>query len=53
MITKYENLTGEKMVKIEHEDSSVTCYTEQQYADYLTSQAEQSTPIVTDEAKTK
>jgi len=46
MITEYENLSGEKMVKIEHENGSVTCYTEQQYADYLASQAEQSTPMV-------
>jgi hypothetical protein len=45
MITEYENLYGDKMVKVEHEDGSCTCYTEQQYADYL-AQAEQSTPIV-------
>jgi hypothetical protein len=43
MVTEYENLNGEKMFKIEHEDGSCTCYTEQQYADYL-AQAEQSTP---------
>lgn len=51
-MTEYENLSGEKMVKIEHEDGSVTCYTEQQYADYLASQAEQSTPnLAGDEAQ--
>jgi hypothetical protein len=53
MITEYENLDGNKMIKVEHEDGSCTCYTEQQYADYVASQAEQSTPIVTDEAETK
>ena len=43
MKTEYENLAGETMIKIEHEDGSVTCYTEQQYADY---QAALSTPNV-------
>jgi len=48
MITEYENLNGDKMIKIDHENGSCTCYTEQQYADYLASQAEQSTPIPTE-----
>jgi len=52
-IENYENLAGEAMVKVLYENGSVTCYTEQQYADYLASQAEQSTPIVMNEAKTK
>ena len=52
MITEYENLNGDKMIKVDHEDGSCTCYTEQQYADYLESQAKQSTSTVTDEAAT-
>jgi hypothetical protein len=44
MMTEYENLMGEKMVKILNQDGSCTCYTEQQYADYL-AQAEQSTRL--------
>ena len=47
MKTEYENIIGETMVKIEQADGSCTCYTEQQYADYLASQAEHFTPIVT------
>jgi hypothetical protein len=35
MIDTYENLNGETMYKLTHEDGSVTCFTEQQYQDYL------------------
>lgn len=51
-IENYENLTGEKMVKEVHQDGSVTCYTEQQYADHL-AQVEHLTEIIPSEAKTK
>lgn len=45
-IENYENIAGEPMVKVIHEDGSVTCYTEQQYADYL-AQVEHLTEIPT------
>jgi hypothetical protein len=37
MITKYESLTDAKMIKVELEDGSCTCYTEEQYAEHLAS----------------
>ena len=45
-IEKYENIAGDAMVKVFQADGSCTCYTEQQYADYLAAQAALSTPIV-------
>jgi hypothetical protein len=45
-IENYENLAGETMVKVLNEDGSVTCYTEQQYADYQAAQVEHLTEIL-------
>jgi hypothetical protein len=47
-IEEYLNSGNEPMFKVLNEDGSCTCYTEQQYADYL-AQAEQSTPMVPEE----
>ena len=40
-IENYTNSLNEAMVRVIAEDGSCTCYTEQQYADYLASQAQQ------------
>ena len=50
-IENYTNSLNEPMVRIIAEDGSCTCYTEQQYADYIASQAEQSTPSLAVDAK--
>lgn len=39
-IENYFNSVDEAMVKVIAEDGSCTCYTEQQYADYLVAQDE-------------
>jgi hypothetical protein len=48
MITEYENLNGDKMIRVDHENGSITCYTEQQYADYQAAQVEHLTEIPTE-----
>ena len=50
MHTEYENLNGDKMIKVEHEDGSCTCYTLEQWADFQVSRAALSTPIVSSDA---